>query len=226
MLDVKEDVLDVASDVVQLSSDLLIAEGDINDLETNDASQEEQISVLATDIAQLSADLVAAEGNIDVLETNDALQEERIGVLESTVNDYLDVAIGFHVTLNSVPQTLALGDAVLYDTVISNYGGAFNLISGSFVAPWHGLYVFASNFITSNPAFATDLCIMVNGICICSEVAGYSDNIYDTGTCTALVELQPNDIVNVVLHYDGQSDGGEVHGYQYTGFSGWLYKAL
>ncbi len=227
MLDVKEDVLDVASDVVQLSADLLVAEGNINDLETNYAAQEEQINIIESDIAQLSADLLVAEENIDALEMNDALQEERIGVLESSVNDYLDVGIGFHVTLNNAAQTLARGDAVLYDTIITNYGGAFNLTSGSFVTPRHGLYGFSSYFLTSTSAVATNLCIMVNGVCACSEVAGHNGNIFETGTCSALVELQSEDVVNVVLFNDqNPPDGGGVHNGGYTGFTGWLYKAL
>ncbi len=226
MHDVKQDVLDIASDVGQLSAELLVAEGDIDNLETNDTAQVEQINELESNIVQLSADLLVAEENIDALETNDALQEERIGVLESTVNNYLDLGIGFHVTLKSAPQNLSVGDAVKFDTIITNYGGGFNLTSSYFVAPRHGLYEFSSYFITGIRPVATNLCIMVNGDCISSELAMNNVRMQETGTCSAFVELQFRDVVKVVMHGDPHSYGGEVYNGGYTGFIGSLYKAL
>ncbi len=214
------------SDIKSVNETIAELEQRVDDLEIAMLDVREDVFDIGADVVRVSADVLVAEENIDTLEANDEAQDQQISVLETTVNDYLDVAIGFHVTLNSAKQTLALGDAVLYDTMITNYGEAFNLTSGSFVSPRHGLYGFSSYFISTNPAVATNLCIMVNGMCVCSEVAGHIERIFDTGSCSALVELQPGDVVQVVLHYDGGSDGGEVYHGGHTGLTGWLYKAL
>ncbi len=236
MADTKATILEQETKGQQKTSDIKSVNETIAELEQRVDDQEiamldvrEDVFDIGADVVRVSADVLVAEENIDTLEANDEAQDQQISVLETTVNDYLDVAIGFHVTLNSAKQTLAKGDAVLFDTIVTNYGEAFDLTSGSFVAPRHGLYWFSSYMLTSDSALPTDLCIMVNGACVCAESAGtdlINDRAYDTGTCSALVELQPGDIVNVVFYWDYQSDGGEVHHNRHTGFSGWLYKAL
>ncbi len=199
----------------------------VDDLEVAMLDVREDIFDIGADVVRVSADVLVAEQNIEALENEDAAKDDRISVLETTVNDYLDVAVGFHVALNSGgDQILALGDVVMFDTILTNYGEAFNLSSSSFVAPRHGLYGFSAYFLTSKEGLATHLCVAVNADCVCKEYADYNHNKYETGTCSVLAELLPGDMVNIVLNSDPQSDGGEVNGHGYTGFTGWLYKAL
>ena len=202
------------SDIMPANATFKALEERVNHLEVAMQEVREDVFDVETDVVRVNA-----------LEANDYAQDQQISQLETTVYDYLDVGIGFHVTLNLSEQFLALGDAVKFDTIIINYGGAFNLTSSSFVAPRRGLYRFSLYFLTSSPAVDTDLCIMVNGTCACSAAAN-NGSAYETGTCFALVELQPGNIVHVKLWIDTGSDGGVVYNGGYTGFTGWLYKAL
>ncbi len=214
------------SDIKPVNASVEELEQRVDDLEIAMLDVREDVIDIGADVVRVSADVLVAEGNIDALEAEDAELDQRISVLEATVNDYLDVAIGFHVTLNAADQTLALGDAILFDTILTNYGEAFNLTSGSFLAPRHGLYGFSLYFLTTHEGLTTHVCVAVNGVCACNAHADFNHDKYETGTCSALHELQPGDVVNVVLHADPQSDGGAVDNYGSTGFNGWLYKAL
>ena len=128
--------------------------------------------------------------------------------------------IAFYVHLPEEEYTVTEGSILLYDQVVTNLGNGYNTASGSFTALQQGYYVFTifSQGVTGHDS---DLGILVNDNLVCTGDA-VSDS-YNQGTCSAIVELQVGDVVNVKsLHGSAVlRDTGSVNG-----FVGFLYQAL
>ena len=86
-----------------------------------------------------------------------------------------------------------------------------------------GLYSFTVFFIVET--LTTSLAVKVNDANVC---IGYGSNadFGNTGTCTAIVQLSAEDLVNVKIFDDGGGDGGVVRGDGYSGLSGHFLEPL
>ena len=109
----------------------------------------------------------------------------------------------------------------IFDIAETNLGNGYSTSSGSFTALASGYYVFTLFFQTRGDT-DSDLVITVNDEVLC---AGDGANDYKSGSCSAVVQLEVGDVVNVkaaagdaVLH---TGDAGRA-----LGFSGFLYLAL
>ena len=107
---------------------------------------------------------------------------------------------------------------------MTNLGNGYNTASGSFTALQHGYYIFTI-FFQTNPTLgeATDLAIMVNDNMVCRGDGDPAD--YNQGVCTAIVQLQVGDVVNVKAVYGDALLNGAKDG-QVSGFSGFIYHQL
>ena len=115
-----------------------------------------------------------------------------------------------------------LEDSILiFDTVEVNLGNSYSTASGSFTTLVSGYYVFTL-FYQSTNTIDSDLAILVNDQILCS---GSGASNYQQGTCTAAVELQVGDVVNVKsLAGDSILYGGDAG--KVNGFTGYLYLPL
>ena len=104
---------------------------------------------------------------------------------------------------------------------MTNLGNAYSTSSGSFTAPINGYYffhIFATTFGDSE----TDLALLVNNEVLCGLDAS---NNYQQGTCSAVVQLNVGDVVNVkAVAGTAELYTGEVG--KAIGFSSFLYLAL
>ena len=136
--------------------------------------------------------------------------------LDSSAND---IAFYVHMPDGNYPATD--GSIIQYYQVVTNLGDGYNTASGSFTALQHGYYVFTIFFETDNEA-DSDPAIMVNDVPVCT---GDAARVYDQGTCSAIVELNVGDVVNVkAIHGDVLLFGGESA--KVNGFAGYIYRAL
>ncbi len=109
---------------------------------------------------------------------------------------------------------------VIFRDVITNHGNGYSNTTGSFTAPLGGIYVFHLQYVLSSHYMLSSLVIQVNGQVICN---GYIGDIDDQGTCSAVIQLQQGDVVNV------KKSGTNVrlHWPEHTSsFSGFLYLPL
>ena len=137
------------------------------------------------------------------------------------MNLFVENDIAFYVHLPNADYPATEGSIIQYDVVVTNLGNGYNTASGSFTALQHGYYVFTIFFQTRS-GDNSDLAIMVNDNMVCSGDAP-SDH-YNQGTCSAIVELQVGDVVNVkVVYGDAVLHRGDGI---INGFSGFIYKAL
>ncbi len=111
--------------------------------------------------------------------------------------------------------------------MVTNYGNAFNKITGSFTAPFHGLY-FLNLYFEGGGKSASNavLGIHLNNNPIC--VGQVANGNYDVASCSIFEELKVNDVLNVKVVapdiaylYNNQIFHRNSHG-----FIGFLYKSL
>uniref|UniRef100_A0A0B7AR95 C1q domain-containing protein n=1 Tax=Arion vulgaris TaxID=1028688 RepID=A0A0B7AR95_9EUPU len=110
-------------------------------------------------------------------------------------------------------------DTVIFDTVLTNDGNAYDLDSGKFTAIVTGTYLFHST-ILSGYNTKVETAIIVNDKEIARIYSGAHD-AHGSGSNMAIVNLRNGDSVWVRLLYQG---GNHVHGY-YSTFSGALLRA-
>ena len=135
-----------------------------------------------------------------------------------TAND-----VAFYAYRSGIAESYTvLQDSIcIFDIAETNLGNGYSTSSGSFTALASGYYVFTLFFQTRGDT-DSDLVLTVNDEVLC---AGDAVSVYDQASCSAVVQLEAGDVVNVkaaagdaVLH---TGDAGRA-----VGFSGVLYLAL
>ena len=111
-----------------------------------------------------------------------------------------------------------LNQALLFDDVIANEGGAYRPASGSFVAPAGGLYVFHVHVLRCRSSGCLYIHLMKNNEIISSGTN--QDNRFETTSTSAVMALRRNDVVWVRLR-QGIAYGHTAH---YTSFSGFSLR--
>ncbi|KAK7115298.1 cerebellin-1-like isoform X2 [Littorina saxatilis] len=122
-------------------------------------------------------------------------------------------AVSFNAKL-SYNRELKPLDTVVFDTVITNNGEAYNAETGKFTAPVPGTYVFYAT-ILSGYNTKVETAIIINDKEVARMYSGAHD-AHGSGSNAAIVNLKNGDSVWVRLLYQG---GNHVHGY-YSTFSG------
>lgn len=133
---------------------------------------------------------------------------------------HMSVAIvAFTAHLSHDVTGLGVGQAILFDHILTNVGGGYHSSHGNFVAPTDGVYVFSltAAAVTGTAEF---LNIVKDG----SDVAAiYVDSQYGLTTSSAVLTLQlaTGNEVWVKTASVSHHGRGELHAL-YTSFSGWL----
>ncbi|CAG5114731.1 unnamed protein product, partial [Candidula unifasciata] len=110
-------------------------------------------------------------------------------------------------------------DTVIFDTILTNDGNAYDPDTGKFTAVTPGTYFFHST-ILSGYNTKVETAIIVNDKEIARIYSGAHD-AHGSGSNMAIVNLRTGDSVWVRLLYQG---GNHVHGY-YSTFSGALLRS-
>ncbi|XP_061179174.1 complement C1q tumor necrosis factor-related protein 3-like [Saccostrea echinata] len=111
-------------------------------------------------------------------------------VLQLVAFSYADLpAIGFSAKLSRNIQ-LGKGEAVKYDTVITNKGNAYNRWSGHFTAPLKGLYLFSCTILAQH-RYHAHIEIMKNG----SKISTLYSSTTDQSSQTIVLVLREGDTV-------------------------------
>ncbi|XP_064601348.1 complement C1q tumor necrosis factor-related protein 4-like [Liolophura sinensis] len=148
--------------------------------------------------------------------------EERLAKLEK---DALSLkqeerVVAFSVRLRKNLENLTSAQAIIFGTVVTNIGGAYNPRTGIFRCPVSGLYQFFVSILGQRTE-RVETELVVNGK---KKLLVYSsgDAIHrgSLGSNTVLLQLEQWDVVWVRLHYDY---GGYIHCCWST-FSGYLIK--
>ena len=117
--------------------------------------------------------------------------------------------------------TVLQDSIVIFDVAETNLGNSYSTSSGSFTAFTSGYYVFSLFFQTFDDT-DSDLVITVNDSVLC---AGDAAGGFIQASCTAVVELEAGDVVNVKAS-DGDVNLFTGDSGKSLGFSGFLYLAL
>nr|KAI8762828.1 EMILIN-2-like [Biomphalaria glabrata] len=126
-------------------------------------------------------------------------------------------SVAFSVKL-SYNRELKPLDTVVFDTVLTNNGNAYDADSGKFTAPVSGTYILHAT-ILSGYNTKVETAIIVNDKEVARIYSGAHD-AHGSGSNAAVVDLRTGDSVWVRLLYQG---GNHVHGY-YSTFSGALIR--
>lgn len=126
---------------------------------------------------------------------------------------------GFHAKVTS-DTALGTAQTVIFDSVITNIGNAYNPQTGHFTAPHDGVYFFASSFLKTTGTPALHLQMVKNTDEISKGHASTASGP-ESGSMNAVVELKKNDVVKIRHH---PSQGSEtIHG-EWSYFTGYLIK--
>ena len=123
-------------------------------------------------------------------------------------------------------ENLGSGQTIVYDKIITNYGDAYCNITGVFVAPVNGLYVFEMSLMT-DPENRQYLELVTDGTTI---IRNYGHALgakhIVSSSRTATTKLSRGSKVWIRTVPIPNHGTGTVHGYCYSTFSGWLCASL
>ncbi|KAK3108467.1 hypothetical protein FSP39_008425 [Pinctada imbricata] len=124
--------------------------------------------------------------------------------------------IVFHATMNDYFNPIGENQILVYDSLITNIGMAYDQYNGLFKAPYDGLYQFiATSWSTDGHYLQFE--IVQNNQDICYGRAGTHDQ--SMGICAAIVELSRGD--KVWVRHQG-TRGDYAVGKYYPSFAGHL----
>ena len=117
--------------------------------------------------------------------------------------------------------TASANNVFVFDTELSDVGDAYDPATGTFTAPFPGLYVFHFNLIDHSNRPTIHVALVRNGRRLVAATMEGGSNTFDAGTAATVVRLAPGDRVNVQRYYGGN----EVNGGEFCNFSGFLVSA-
>ncbi|XP_069136623.1 cerebellin-1-like [Argopecten irradians] len=133
------------------------------------------------------------------------------------VTTTLTAPVVFHATLSNSYSVMSPKQTIVYNTVITNQGNAYDSNFGVFKAQFPGLYEFVAT-VSAYSGYYVDVEMVLNNRMLCRAHAG-SPNM-EIGMCVSMVHLNTGDDV-FVRHYSGR--GTYIYGgYAYPSFSGHL----
>ena len=115
-------------------------------------------------------------------------------------------------------EHLGVNQNIIFDTVLTNVGGSFNVNHGIFTVPHSGIYLISAT-VLSWVDTEVHACIMVNGKRTVSIFGHGSAGRHEQGTQVAVLQLAVGDTVTVE---NIDTPDTPVYGNRYTSFTGVL----
>ena len=128
--------------------------------------------------------------------------------------------VGFTAYANTgYPTPYNVNDIVIFDEVLSNFGGHYNPVTSSFICPWHGVYLMnahvlggLSDFMLLNLMRNSELLAEIN----MDELTG----VHNQGGMTIMTECDRGDILWIRAGYTGTI--AAYPGQRYTSFTAYM----
>jgi len=130
--------------------------------------------------------------------------------------------VGFLATARLSQSDIGANTALEFDKVLTNAGNAYDSATSKFTAPKSGLYYFSFTVLSANNEDADEYHFWKNGADY--EVGCFdSGNSYTPCTATAILSLNPGDVVDVRAVYISDIYGSRSRGLSH--FVGYLIQS-
>ncbi|XP_025114338.1 complement C1q tumor necrosis factor-related protein 4-like [Pomacea canaliculata] len=176
-----------------------------------------RITARADDAAPLQDVVEQQARTIQALQAKLAGMEARLQSAESRLQK--QVAFTVHFSQHSV--SVGLHSTLVFDTVVTNIGNAYDSRSGLFTSPYDGVYVFFLTAMSENSHGVIQLALRKGDTELAVTWGDGQNDPNDQETAHVLVPLKAGDRV-WVSHKDGDT---ELYGGPWSTFSGWLVHA-
>lgn len=209
-----EKVLRLELKVEQLNKELKSAE----DIVLSLLERRSQETITMTKKSETLSETVAA--NTMKIESTIARLEQLKG---SEINlTYTVAPVGFMACYYRSESTALNQDAhIVFDSVITNIGGAYNAKDGKFTAPYRGMYVFHLSVMTP-PNNHQYVSIVKDGVEVAFELAdARGDSTYETGSFQWVVDLNKGSQIWIKAWR-----AGYIHGSCHSKFTGFLVSLI
>ncbi|XP_063418545.1 complement C1q-like protein 4 [Mytilus trossulus] len=140
---------------------------------------------------------------------------ERLNKLEDCVKQR---GVAFTAALGDHRTNLTLHEILRFDHVMTNEGNSFSGVTGTFTAPYAGVYVFDVT-IGVGGSGSTDVYIVKNGVYL-QRVYGHTTTNWETATASVTVHLNAED--HVFIKNANYNHG--LIGHDLTTFSGFMVQ--
>ena len=119
---------------------------------------------------------------------------------------------------------LGAGQPIVFDSVITNIGNAYDSMTGVFTTPVRAVYVFEMTLMT-DPGCYQYLELVQNDKHVIWNY-GQATGQLDSSSRTVTIELAKGAKVWIRTQKSATHGSGKVHGNCFSTFSGWLYTVL
>ncbi|XP_052776748.1 heavy metal-binding protein HIP-like [Mya arenaria] len=129
-------------------------------------------------------------------------------------------SVAFFARLDKSYENIGAWETIVFKTVVTNEGGAYDGTTGVFTAPVNGTYVFYSNIMTKEGT-SIETSLKVNDINKLYLYSGGPTGFYGPGSNMAVLNLNSGDKVKMVKHGPWGSEPFYIH-VNWSTFSGFL----
>lgn len=130
--------------------------------------------------------------------------------------------VAFHATLDKSQYfNNHIGQILIFEHVKLNIGGGYNNLTGIFVTPASGIYIFSMSVMTSNQHVPAHVDLMLNGIEVGAAFA--NGESWDQGSVTTVLNLKMGDEVHAGVQ---RHENVTIYGDKLTSFMGCLVTPL
>lgn len=183
------------------------------------ACDDSQLSSLAEKVSQLEINLEQQRARSENL-------EKRVTQHDRNKRQVLEGPVAFTAYMSAWANDLAIGQPVVFDSTLTNVGGAYSTSTGKFTVPLDGLYIF-SFIIETKHAVDTAVRLVVDGVNMLDAVVEprHTEQNLQGGN-VGVLKLRKGQSV-WVENYNRQHqslEGGDI--YRFTTFTGALLAEM
>ena len=177
-------------------------------------AQKQRIGQLEDEVKHLRELQQGQDGVADNDENDDTIEGSH-----SATARIKSKTVAFHVTLDNDDHYPGnnVGQILVFKDVKLNTGGGYNNITGIFVTPSPGIYIFSLSVMTGHTHISVHVNLLLNGEEVAAAFA--SGESWDQGSVTTALNLHAGDEVHALVT---RHDNVTVYGDKLTSFMGCL----